>query len=146
MSVSTHNNISSVLGDRALQLKLATEEVSPYIQQITSAVCPTCEKVCCINRHGHYDDVDLIYVRALAIEIPPYRKDLKDTDPCQFLSKYGCSLERSVRPFRCNWYFCDDLIKYMEKGPTKLYREFVNRFRRIVELRDEMLSSSSRVE
>jgi hypothetical protein len=146
MSVSTHNSISSVLGDRALQLKLAMEEISPYIQQITSEVCPTCEKVCCIERHGHYDDGDLIYVRALAIEIPPYRKDFIDTDPCRFLSGSGCVLERSVRPFRCNWYFCDDLIEYMEKGPTKPYREFISRFQKIIEMRDEMFSSSSCVE
>lgn len=126
----------------ANQLKCAIDRVSPLIEQITSVVCPACEKVCCIDRHGHYDDDDLIYVRALGLEPPSYREVSRDTDPCQFLCESGCTLIRSVRPFRCNWYFCNDLIEHMEKGPTKPYREFIGRFRRIVELRDEMLSSS----
>lgn len=123
----------------AYQLRIATDGVSPFIQQITSAVCPSCEKVCCIDRHGHYNDQDLIYIRALGTEPPSYKEGVIDTDPCQFLSESGCTLERSVRPFRCNWYFCSSLLEYMEQGPPKPYREFIGRFQRIVELRGAML-------
>ncbi len=125
----------------AHQLKLAIDGVSPFIQQITSAVCPTCEKVCCIDRHGHYDDKDLIYVRALGLEKPSYKEGVIDTDPCQFLSEYGCTLERYVRPFRCNWYFCGALLEYMAHGPSRPYREFIGRFQEVIELREKMLSS-----
>lgn len=131
----------------ANQLKLEMDRVSPFIQHITSAVCPTCKKVCCINRHGYYDDQDLIYICALGLEPPSYKEGMEDTDPCQFLSESGCTLERSVRPFRCNWYFCNSLIEYMERGPSKPYREFINRFQRIIELRrttlDERLKAVS---
>lgn len=123
----------------AHQLKTEIEGVSPFIQQITSAVCPSCEKVCCIDRHGHYNDQDLIYVRALGLELPSYKEGVTDTDPCQFLSESGCILERAVRPFRCNWYFCNALLEYMELGPSKPYREFIKRSQRIVELRSAML-------
>ncbi len=130
---------NSLLRDLARQLKLALDACSPYIQQMTSEVCPACEKVCCINRHGYYDDNDLIYVRALGLETPYYREGINDTDPCQFLSPYGCTRERSVRPFRCNWYFCNALIEHMEEGPARPYREFISGLQRVVELRDKML-------
>ncbi len=128
----------------AHQLKFAIDGVSPFIQQITSVVCPTCEKVCCIDRHGHYDDEDLIYIRALGIELPSYKEGVIDTDPCQFLSESGCALERSVRPFRCNWYFCDALLEYMEHSPSRPYREFIGRFQEVVELRKKMLDEHSK--
>lgn len=123
----------------ANKLRLAIDGVSPFIQQITSVVCPTCEKVCCIDRHGHYDDEDLIYIRALGFKIPSYKEGVIDTDPCQFLSESGCTLDRSVRPFRCNWYFCNALLEYMKNSPPKPYREFINSFQEIVDLRRAML-------
>lgn len=123
----------------AKQLRLAIDEVNPFIQQITSAVCPMCEKVCCIDRHGHYDDEDLIYIRALGVALPSYKEGVADTDPCQFLSVSGCTLERSVRPFRCNWYFCSALLEYMDGIPSRPHREFIRRFRDIVELRKSLL-------
>ncbi len=129
----------SRLRDLAHQLKLALDACSPYIQQMTSEVCPACEKVCCVNRHGYYDDNDLIYVRALGLELPSYRGGMSDTDPCQFLSDSGCTRERSARPFRCNWYFCNALIEHMEEEPARPYREFISAFQRVVELRGKML-------
>lgn len=119
------------------------EEVSSFIQQTTALVCPGCEKVCCVNRHGYYDHRDLIYIYALGLRHPEYREGLEDTAPCQFLSASGCALERPVRPFRCNWYFCVVLLEYMETGPAKPYRKFVNRFREILETRRKMLEAFS---
>lgn len=142
LSVFTHSRFNPVLRDLAHQLKTAIDRVSPFIQQITSEVCPSCQKVCCIDRHGHYSDQDLIYVRALGTELPSFKEGMIDTDPCQFLRDSGCSLERAVRPFRCNWYFCDALLEYMRQGPSKPYRQFIERFQKIVELREAMLSSS----
>jgi hypothetical protein len=116
-------------------------EVSPFIQLNTGAVCPGCEKVCCVNRHGYYDHEDLIYVYAVGLRHPGYREGLEDTDPCQFLSGTGCTLERPVRPFRCNWYFCTSLLAHMEDGPARPYREFISRFQEIVGARRRMLEA-----
>jgi hypothetical protein len=122
---------------RTLSARMA--EVSSFIQQNTSVVCPGCEKVCCVNRHGYYDHPDLIYIHALGLRHPEYREGMADMDPCQFLSVSGCTLKRSVRPFRCNWYFCAVLLAHMENGPAKPYREFVNRFQEIIGVRRRML-------
>lgn len=115
------------------------DSVSDFIQLNTSEVCPACEKVCCINRHGRYDHGDIIYVSALGLEHPVYEEGIQDTAPCQFLSGHGCSRERSARPFRCNWYFCDALLAHMEEGPAKPYREFISRFQGIIETRRKMM-------
>jgi len=120
-------------------LKEEIDRVSGFIQLNTSVVCPACEKVCCINKHGYYDHEDLIYVFSLGQERPVYGKRIDDTAPCQFLSGQGCSRERSVRPFRCNWYFCDTLLGHMEQGPAKPYREFITRFQGIIETRRKMI-------
>jgi len=119
--------------------------VSDFIQLNTSVVCPACEKVCCINKHGYYDHEDLIYVFALGLEHPVYREGVHDTAPCQFLSEHGCSKERSARPFRCNWYFCDALLVHMEQGPAQPYREFISRFQGIIETRQKMMDEFSRI-
>ena len=126
-------------------LKEEIERVSHFIQLNTSAVCPACEKVCCINKHGYYDDEDLIYIFALGLKCPVYGEGIRDTAPCQFLSKDGCSKERSARPFRCNWYFCDALLAHMEQGPAKPYRDFISRFQGIIETRRRMIEEFTAV-
>jgi hypothetical protein len=126
-------------------LKEETERVNGFIQFNTLAVCPACEKVCCINRHGYYDHQDLIYVSALGLQRPVYGEGINDTDPCQFLSEHGCSRERSERPFRCNWYFCDILLAHMEQGPAKPYREFIGHFQGIIETRRKMIEEFSEI-
>jgi len=127
----------------AHMIKEEIERVSGFIQQNTSVVCPSCEKVCCINKHGYYDHQDLIYVFALGLERPVYGEGIHDTAPCQFLSGLGCRKERSARPFRCNWYFCDVLLAYMEHGPAKPYREFITRFQEVIETRRKMIDEFS---
>ncbi len=108
------------------ELNSAFDSVSPYIERHTSVVCPSCEDVCCINRHSFYDDRDLIFVHALGLSDNTSCPDIKDTDPCRFLGKTGCMLPRYKRPFRCTWYFCDRLLKSMESDSPKEYRVFIS--------------------
>jgi hypothetical protein len=129
----------------ARMLKEEMDRISGFIQLNTSEVCPACVKVCCINKHGYYDYEDLIYVVALGLEPPVYGENIHDTAPCQFLSAHGCSKERSARPFRCNWYFCDALLAHMEQGPAKPYREFISRFQGIIGTRQKMIDEFSRI-
>lgn len=124
-------------------LKEEMDGISDFIQLNTSVVCPACQKVCCINKHGYYDGQDLIYISALGLERPVYGEGIADTAPCQFLSGHGCSRERWARPFRCNWYFCDALLAHMEQGPPKPYREFISRFQGIIETRRKMTEEVS---
>jgi hypothetical protein len=122
----------------ALALRNKIDGVDRFIQENTAQVCPDCRKVCCINKHGYYDHQDLIYITALALTPPQYGAGIEDVAPCQFLSETGCGIERSLRPFRCNWHFCSELIAFMNSGPPKPLREFNNKFRELQSLRQEM--------
>ncbi len=125
---------------KADKIRQLIHKINYFIQQNTSEVCPYCEKVCCINYHAYHDFEDIIYLYAIGLNIPQYTEGIKDTDPCQFLSENGCKIERAERPFRCNWYFCEPLLRHMEEGPAKPYREFINIFHEIIEIRREMLN------
>jgi hypothetical protein len=135
-----HHN-SDLYGMRrmAIYLRGNIDTVDHFIQQNTAQVCPACQEVCCINKHGYYDYQDLIYITALGLTPPLYREDIVDTAPCQFLAKYGCGIERSIRPFRCNWHFCTGLIAFMSSGPAKPLREFNLQFKKLQALRQEMI-------
>ena len=134
-----HRN-GDLMGTRRMALALRSKiyGVDLFIQENTAQVCPDCRTVCCINKHGYYDHQDLIYISALGLLMPMYREGVEDTAPCQFLSETGCRIERSIRPFRCNWHFCSELITFMNSGPAKPLREFNNRFRELQAMRQEM--------
>jgi hypothetical protein len=139
---SCRNEVAAVV-EHARELRKLMAAASSFIQDTTAAVCPSCPRVCCINRHGYYDRNDLVYIYALGLEPPAYQEGRSDKDPCQFLSGDGCSLDRGVRPFRCNWYFCTRLTRHMEEGPARPYRQFLNRFQAVVEARRLMLEEFS---
>ena len=115
--------------------------LSPFIQSHTSGVCPSCEKVCCINRHGCHDQTDILFLSAIGITIPRDETGREDTDPCRFLGDLGCMLERWMRPFRCTWYFCEPLLKSMEGEGGRGYRKFIEGLQRLIALRQKILSS-----
>ncbi len=131
--------------DTARIIKYRIDEIDAFIQQNTAAVCPGCENVCCVNKHGFYDYEDLICVYALGLTPPSYKEGVSDANLCQFLSDFGCAIERSIRPFRCNWYFCDALLKHIENGPAKPYRTFIKKLDEIVDLRKDMLDEFFRI-
>jgi hypothetical protein len=129
--------------EHAQKIKDGFEKISPLIQQNTEKVCPECHHVCCISKHGYYLFEDLIYLYALGLRPPSFEFGKNETDPCQFLSHRGCSIERPLRPSGCTWYFCDPLLEYMEKKPD--YHEFDELLRDIAELWMEMIEEFIRV-
>ena len=134
-----HSNSDLASVERiAFELSSKIEGVDRFIQDNTAQVCPDCRKVCCINKHGYYDHQDLVYITALGHTPPIYREGIEDAAPCQFLSETGCRIERSLRPFRCNWHFCSELIAFMNSGPARPLREFNNSFQKLQTLRQEM--------
>lgn len=139
--LSKHHNELTHIKNLSRIIKFRIEAIDPFIQQNTSIVCPHCENVCCINKHGYYDYEDLIYIHALGLKPPIYKQGLSDTDPCQFLSKFGCTIKRPVRPFRCNWYFCNTLLNHMEQGPARPYRILIKQLDEIIDLRKEMIDT-----
>ncbi len=115
------------------------ESLSSFIQEHTSVVCSSCEKVCCINKHGRHDPEDILFISAIGIELLPYEPDRRDEDPCRFLGSDGCSLERWMRPFRCTWYFCEPLLKSIGEDGGKAHREFVGSLQKLVSIRQKLI-------
>ncbi len=130
-----YNSIAD--NEAAKKLKDLLIEVSPFIEEYTSEVCPGCEDVCCRHKHSAYSDRDLRYLASLGIEPPSYDVTLPPDAPCSHLGAAGCERPRWLRPWRCTGFFCEALIAAMEEGPprearslfsaleemTRLYRE-----------------------
>jgi hypothetical protein len=125
----------------AQKIKNGIEEISPFIQQTTLSVCPRCTDVCCISKHGYYNYEDLVYISALGLKLSSYEFGRKDSEPCQFLNRNGCSLKRSIRPSGCNWYFCDSLLEEMEQRAG--YRAFDDSLLNVAHLWIEMIEEFS---
>jgi hypothetical protein len=122
----------------AHELKKLFNAVSPFMEKHTALICPLCEKVCCINKHGRHTKEDIYFFAALGMKAPSNDRGRKDTDPCGFLAADGCSLERWERPFRCTWFFCDPLLESM-KDNGKAFREFVNSLNMLILIRQKLI-------
>jgi hypothetical protein len=116
----------------ARNYQLTIEKISPFIENATQRVCPSCKDVCCINKHGYYNFEDLVYFHAIGLKSPLYQSGGEDSEQCRFLTSNGCSIKRSLRPSGCNWYFCDPLLEYIEKLPE--YQQFDDSMRDLAEI------------
>jgi hypothetical protein len=123
----------------AKELKNKFDTISPFIQRHTSIICPYCENVCCINKHGYHDKEDIIFLSILGVELPSNDNHRGDSEPCKFLTEKGCCLERWMRPFRCTWYFCEPLLESMKEDKGRRYREFVMSLQSLIAIRQEFL-------
>ncbi len=128
------------IANKAQRLKDLIISLEGFIEANTSVVCPQCIRVCCINKHGYYELEDLIYLRTLRQPLPLHDFGLSETSPCQFLRKQGCSLERFIRPFRCNWYFCVPLIEHMQGSRGRDYRDFNSKLQEAIEVRRNLIN------
>jgi hypothetical protein len=124
----------------ACELRQTFDLISPFIERHTSIICPQCEDVCCIDRHGRYDEDDIRFLNALGIEVVMNNNAGGETDPCRYLTEKGCSLPRWKRPFRCTHFFCDPLLKSLETDDPKLYRAFVDYLQHLIYLRQRLLN------
>jgi hypothetical protein len=128
----------------ALEMKAAYEAVSPFIEEHTSTVCPSCKSVCCIDRHGAHEEEDIAFVAALGEALPPEKPRADDTEPCRHLCPEGCRLPRWQRPFRCTWYFCTALLEAMPRDNPRRYRSFMAELKRLQSLRMEITTLFSK--
>jgi hypothetical protein len=114
-----------IIRDLAILLSAGMAELDSLIQQHTAIVCPECSSVCCINRHSYHSLEDIAYIYALGKKIPHHASGLEDFLPCQFLGEKGCTLSRSLRPYRCNWYFCSPLLEHIQQRSSRYYSRFI---------------------
>ncbi len=119
----------------AEKLKDLLARLSPFIEELTARVCPDCRDVCCKQKRCLPDPVDVAYLAALGIVLPEYDATRPPDGPCQFMGRFGCTLPRLQRPWRCTWYFCDPLLLAMNTGPQKTARKIADLIQQIVDIR-----------
>ena len=116
------------------------ETISPEIERHTAAVCIRCPAVCCLQKHSRYDLSDTIFLSAMGLPVPGDTPEIEESAPCRFLDASGCSLKRSLRPFRCTWFFCSPLLDHIvEQSSPPAYREFMRTLEKITETRIAMM-------
>lgn len=130
----------------ARQVAELTEQSGEYIQANTAVVCPSCTRVCCATRHSYHEVADIIYLCALGEALPVYAKGKAAGDPCKFIGPKGCTIQRSLRPYRCNWYFCTPLLDHMQKTAARDYRKFMGMLTVTGRKREALLECYTRME
>ena len=135
-----HKDCFVKVGNLATLITKDMENLGAFLQPHTAIVCPECASVCCINRHSYHALDDIVYICAIGEKIPLHNPALDDSGPCQFLGKLGCTITRSLRPYRCNWYFCSPLLAHIAAhNSNRHYRLFINLLQKITEKRQKMM-------
>jgi hypothetical protein len=124
--------------DAAGKLQQLLIESSPLIEDYTRELCPRCTDVCCRQKHGIYRERDVVYLNALGASIPARDPERPLDGPCEALGERGCNHPRSLRPFKCTWYFCDPLLVAMNDGPQKKARALSRAMKDMIECYDEL--------
>jgi hypothetical protein len=122
----------------AEQLKRLLIESSPVIEEYAAAICSGCTDVCCRQKHGTFRDNDILYLRALGIDVPPRDQGRPPEGPCELMGPLGCVQPRWLRPFKCTWYFCGPLLKALSESPPRKTRRVSAMLQEMADLYDEL--------
>jgi hypothetical protein len=122
---SYHQEAFARVREKGKAYMKAFERLDGLVQYYAAKVCPYCGTVCCINRHGLPEFVDVAGMLAMGLQIPKYDLEINDSTVCQFIGSNGCVLPRIQRPYRCTRYFCEPLMVQIEIGPPADYRRFI---------------------
>jgi len=116
---------------------------SPFLDEYTALVCPLCSDVCCRQKHGLYRENDMRYLHALDIDAPLRDATKPDWGPCECLGPQGCLQPRWLRPFKCTWYFCDQLLAALNEGPQRKARRIITSLQEMIVLYNALAESFS---
>ena len=133
------NNKPDNAEELAIEMKEAFKTISPFIEKHTAIVCPECRHLCCKDKHGRYDQDDIIFLHAINAAIPPEQPERDGSGPCRYMRGNGCSIDRYLRPFRCTHFFCNPLLKSLEEDNAKLYSAFIEYFEHLISMRQKLL-------
>jgi hypothetical protein len=124
--------------ETAEKLKQLLIESSSMIEDYTREVCPACAEVCCKQKHGTFQENDIVYLHALGRKVPPRDQGRPLEGPCELMRPHGCVQPRWLRPFRCTWYFCEPLLKALNDGPSRKARRLSALLQEMVDLCREL--------
>ena len=103
----------------ARRIRFRVDSLSGPIEKLCALTCPDCRDVCCERATIWYDFKDILYLY-FGLGLFPDRQIKKipgqGTPHCVNLTKTGCLLPRSQRPFVCTWYFCPDQKSHCQGG------------------------------
>ncbi len=103
----------------ARRIRFLVDSLSDPIEKLCAFTCPDCRDICCERATIWYDFKDILYLY-FGSGLFPDRQIKKipgqGTSHCVNLTKTGCLLPRSQRPFVCTWYFCPAQKKYCRDG------------------------------
>ena len=122
----------------AEQLKHLLIESSTVIEEYTAAICPGCTDVCCKQKHGTFRENDILYLRALGIDVPPQDQGRPPEGPCELMGPRGCVQPRWLRPFKCTWFFCEPLLEALSEGPPRKARRVSAMLQEMADLYGEL--------
>lgn len=122
----------------AQKLKLLLIDSSALIEEYTAEVCPNCIDICCRQKHGVYQEKDILYLRALGDTVPTRDQGKSLEGSCEVMGPQGCTQPRWMRPFKCTWYFCEPLLKALSEGPPRNARRVSGMLQEMADLYDKL--------
>jgi hypothetical protein len=119
-------------------LETRLQALFPMLDDLCLNTCPWCLEPCCRVAKVWFDFKDLLFLHFARKPIPlnPPLSALEDT--CRFLSREGCTLPRSSRPWICTWYLCPVQTAILRKRDSLQYDAFNRIVREIKILREAL--------
>ncbi len=116
--------------------------ISEPIENLCACTCVNCEDICCLRATIWFDFKDLLYIYFATGKFPEsqIKKNIlkNQTRTCCCLTKKGCILSRTERPFVCTWYFCPTQKEYLKHHYPQLIVDFEQILLNIKELRNKI--------
>jgi len=104
------------------------------------ATCHGCRDFCCNADGIYYDLADLLYLLALANDLPAGQTRPRRGAPCRYLSQEGCILPRMCRPFICTWYLCEPQMALLSAEPLPFQKQFTAVLQLVRRCRQQLLA------
>ena len=133
-----HDDSLAKARQQARRIGAALETLDPLLDSLCVPTCPACGDPCCARAKVWLDFRDLLFLHLAGGPIPLHQLRRNLSEPCRFLGKAGCALDRLSRPWVCTWYLCPDQANLLRRMPVERQIEFTQAVKEIKEGRQRM--------
>ncbi len=102
----------------AQQIRTEYEKIEDELDLICKKTCISCLEVCCMHATVWYDLRDLLYLYLVEGKLPERQMHRLNDGSCCMLTRTGCKVGRSRRPFICIWYICSSQKEFLSQYPS----------------------------